>query len=167
MHPMHDLCNIMPHWRNNSGGIAMAFFASALQIKRVKPRNEVAHAAKHDGPSKNPLRVVPHAQGFHFYRAIGCCIGVTCYSLEELNENVNKVCSESILFHFERGDFQNWIRDIIGDTELAQSIDQIKTCSRQLSAECCREEIAERIRIRLLQLETKEIPPFFGGHKRK
>jgi hypothetical protein len=116
---------------------------------------------------RNPLRAVPPAQGFHFYRAIGCCIGVTSCSLEELAEAVNEVCSDAILFHFERGDFQNWIRDVIGDAELARSIDEIKMCSRQLSAECCRKELAERIRIRVFQLETKEVAPFFGGRRRK
>jgi len=46
---------------------------------------------------------------------------------------------------------------------LAQSIDEIKMCSRQLSAERCREELTERLRIRIFQLETNEVHPFFGG----
>jgi hypothetical protein len=117
--------------------------------------------------ARDLLRVVPHAQGFHFYRAVGCCIGVTSCSLEELAEAVNEVCSDAVLFHFERGDFQNWIKDVIGDVELAQSIDEIKMCSRQLSADCCRKELAERIRIRLFQLETTEVPPFFVGRRRE
>jgi hypothetical protein len=108
--------------------------------------------------TKDPLRVVPHSQGFHFYRSVGFCIGITCCSLEELVDAVPKVCSEAVIFHFERGDFQNWIRDIIGDTELAQKIDEIKTCSRQLSEESCRKELTERIRIRILQLEVAKRP---------
>jgi hypothetical protein len=117
--------------------------------------------------TKDPLRVVPHAQGFHFYRAIGCCIGVTCTSLEELADAIQKVCSESVIFHFERGDFQNWIRDIIGDTELAQRIDDIKMCSRQLSEKGCRKELMERIRVRILQLEVAKGPPVFGEQRTK
>jgi hypothetical protein len=117
--------------------------------------------------ARDLLRVVPHAQGFHFYRAIGCCIGVTSCSLEELAKAVNDVCSDAVLFHFERGDFQNWIRDVIGDADLAQSIDEIKMCSRQLSAECCRKELAERILIRISQLETTEFSPFFGERRRE
>ena len=122
---------------------------------------------KNNNEARNPLRVVPYAQGFHFYKAIGCCIGVTSCSLEELAEAINEVCSEAILFHFEHGDFQNWIRAVIGDAELAQSIDEIKMCSRQLSAECCREELTERLHVRIFQLETNEVPPFFGGRRRK
>jgi hypothetical protein len=87
--------------------------------------------------------------------------------LEEFADALQYVCSEAIVFHFERGDFQKWIRDIIGDAELAQRIDEIKMRSRQLSEECCRKELVQRVNIRILQLETNEVPPFFGGRKRK
>jgi hypothetical protein len=116
---------------------------------------------------KEPLRVVPQAQGFHFYRAIGCCIGVTSCSLEELADAVQKVCSEAVIFHFERGDFQNWIRDIIGDAELAQSIDDIKMCERYLAADSCRKELVERINVRILQLEVAKGPRVFGERRRR
>jgi hypothetical protein len=117
--------------------------------------------------TKDPLAVVPRAQGFHFYKAIGCCIGVTCRSLEELADAVQKVCSEAVIFHFERGDFQNWIRDIIGDSELAQRIDDVKMCSRQLSGEACRKELVERINVRILQLEVAKGPSVFGEKRKK
>jgi hypothetical protein len=128
------------------------------QSKRAKPHSRVTHTVNsNSNEARNPLRVVPHAQDFHFYKAIGCCIGVTSCSLKELHKAVNEVCSEAILFHFGRGDFQNWIRDIIGDAELAQNIDDIKMCSRKLSAERCRQELAERLRIRIFQLETRRL----------
>jgi hypothetical protein len=117
--------------------------------------------------TKDPLAVVPRAQGFHFYKAIGCCIGVTCCSLEELADALQKVCSEAVIFHFERGDFQNWVRDVIGDAELAQSIDAIKMCSRKLSEEACRKELVERINVRILQLEVAKLPSIFGEKRQK
>ena len=117
--------------------------------------------------AKDPLTVVPRAQGFHFYKAIGCCIGVTCCSLEELADALQKVCSEAVIFHFERGDFQNWVRDVIGDAELAQSIDAIKMCSRKLSEEACRKELVERINVRILQLEVAKLPSIFGEKRQK
>ena len=104
--------------------------------------------------TKDPLRVVPHAQGFHFYTAVGNYCGVSAHSLEEFADALQYVCSAAIVFHFERGDFQNWIRDIIGDIELAQKIDDIKMCNRHLAAECCRKEFVDTVRIRILQLET-------------
>lgn len=103
---------------------------------------------------KDPLRIVPHAQGFHFYTSVGDYCGVTAHSLMEFADALKYVCSEAILFHFGRGDFQNWIRDVIGDNELAQGIDDIKMCERHLSSECCRMELAEKVQIRILQLQT-------------
>jgi hypothetical protein len=117
-----------------------------------------------ENDDKNLLRSIPHEQGFHFYRDIANCTDVTSYSLEELCEAIRMVCNEAILFHFERCDFQNWIINVIGDDELAQSIDEIGMCSRQLSAQTCKEEIAGRISIRISQLQTSG-PPFFGGKK--
>ncbi len=138
------------------------------QSKRAKPHGRVEHTVNsNSNEARKPLRVVPHDQGFHFYKAIDSCIGVTSCSLKELAEAVNDVCSEAILFHFERGDFQKWIRDIIGDAELAQSIDEIKRCSSKLSTEACRQELVERLRIRIFQLETKESSPFFGERRRE
>jgi hypothetical protein len=87
--------------------------------------------------------------------------------LEELADAIKKVCPDAVIFHFERGDFQNWIRDIIGDAELAQRIDEIKTCSPQLSEEGCRKELVERIRVRILQLEVNKGPPVFGERREK
>jgi len=108
--------------------------------------------------SKDPLRVVPHPQGFHFYTAIGDYCGVSAHSLEEFANALQYVCSEAIVFHFERGDFQNWIRDIIGDTKLARKIDDIKMCERHLMAEGCRKELVDAVRVRLLQLEAQKMP---------
>jgi hypothetical protein len=107
--------------------------------------------------TKNPLRVVPDALGFHFYVAVGDYCGVSVHSLEEFADALQYVCSESIVFHFERGDFQNWIREVIGDDELAKKLDDIKKCERHLAAEACRKEITERVNIRLLQLEANRL----------
>jgi hypothetical protein len=106
---------------------------------------------------KNHLRVVPDALGFHFYVAVGDYCGVSVQSLEEFSDALQHVCSEAIVFHFERGDFQNWTRDVIGDNELAKKIDNIKMCERHLAAESCRKEIMERVNVRLFQLETNRL----------
>jgi len=112
---------------------------------------------KSNNETKNPLRVVPDAKGFHFYTGVGDYCGVSVHSLEEFADALQYVCSEAIVFHFERGDFQKWIRDVIGDAELAQVIDNIKTCERHLAAESCRKEIVERVNIRILQLEANSL----------
>ena len=121
---------------------------------------------KSSNESKDPLRVVPHAQGFHFYTTIGDYCGVSAHSLEEFADALQYVCSDAIVFHFERGDFQNWIRDVIGDAELAQSIDNIKKCNRHLSADSCRKELVDAVSVRILQLEASKGPLVFGEQKK-
>ena len=115
--------------------------------------------------NKDPLRVVSHSQGFHFYTAVGDYCGVSAHSLEEFADALQYVCSEAIVFHFERGDFQKWIRYIIGDNELAKRIDDIRICERHLMAEGCRKEIVELVRVRMLQLEAQRIPLCLGKQK--
>ena len=112
---------------------------------------------KSNNETKNPLRAVQDAKGFHFYTGIGDYCGVSVHSLEEFADALQYVCSEAIVFHFERGDFQNWIRYVIGDNELAQVLDNIKMCERHLAAESCRKEIVERVNIRILQLEANNL----------
>jgi hypothetical protein len=112
---------------------------------------------KNSNETKNLLRVVPDAKGFHFYTRVGDYCGVSVHSLEEFADALQYVCSEAIVFHFERGDFQNWIRDVIGDAELAEVIDTIKMCARHLAAESCRKELVERVNVRLLQLEANKL----------
>jgi hypothetical protein len=112
---------------------------------------------KSDNEIKNPLRAVPDAKGFHFYTCVAEYCGVSVHSLEEFADALQYVCSEAIVFHFERGDFQNWIRDVIGDAELAHVIDNIKMCERHLAAESCRKEIVERVNVRILQLEANRL----------
>jgi hypothetical protein len=112
---------------------------------------------KSNNITQNQLRTVSHAKGFHFYTALGDYCGVSAHSLEEFANALQYVCSASIVFHFERGDFQNWIREVICDAELAQSIDAIRTCERHLAAEYCRKEIMERVQVRLFQLEANRL----------
>jgi hypothetical protein len=107
----------------------------------------------------NLLRVVPHSQGFHFYTAIGDYCGVSAYSLEEFADALQYVCSEAIIFHFERRDFQNWLKDVIGDNELARRIDEIKICNRHLTGEGCRKVLVDAVRVHILQLETQKLAP--------
>jgi len=117
--------------------------------------------------TKDPLRVVPHAKGFHFYTAVGDYCGVSVNSLEEFADALQYICSEAIVFHFERGDFQNWIRDVIGDNELAKKIDYIKMCERHLAADSCRKELVDAVRVHILQLEVAKGPPVFGERREK
>jgi len=46
--------------------------------------------------------------------------------LEEFYRQIKQVYSDSLDFHLYRGDFENWIRDVLGDSELADEVGNLK-----------------------------------------
>jgi len=54
------------------------------------------------------------------------CTGMTASSAVEFAEKLQIIPLESVMFHFQRQDFQKWLKNTVGDEELAKRIDQIK-----------------------------------------
>jgi len=75
--------------------------------------------------SAKTLRTLPPEQAFHF-AAPGGFIGHTAYSLDQFEELLYVVPNDSIQYHVERGDFKNWIADVLEDPHLAGSIGELK-----------------------------------------
>jgi len=73
------------------------------------------------------LRTVVYDKAFVFYEGIGKPAGEFAISLSDLNEKINTISSQSLAFHLKRGDFENWIRETLGDGELSQQIGKLKT----------------------------------------
>jgi hypothetical protein len=74
----------------------------------------------------NPLRTVPFEKGFHFYTSLGNYTGITATNLSEFAAKLQIVPSESVIFHSQRKDFQNWIRYTIKDATLAERMGKTK-----------------------------------------
>jgi hypothetical protein len=91
------------------------------------------------------LKTVPFESGFQFYTAVGNYTGITATSLNEFAAKLQIVPVESVEFHFQRKDFQQWIRDTIKDAELAERMNRIK---EGLSAEDLRKEILSTVKAR-------------------
>src|SRR4030067_88347 len=71
------------------------------------------------------LSSVPFESGFRFFTAIGNYTGLAAISLDEFTAKLQIVPAESVQFHFERGDFQKWIKGTIKDSDTAERIDGI------------------------------------------
>lgn len=97
------------------------------------------------------LEIVPYAQGFHFCTADGNSTGVTAIGLVDFAEKLQNIDIDSIDFHFRCGDFQKWIRDVLGDDELAGKISLIdeNLCGQEL-----RTELLEIVNSRIVHLKT-------------
>jgi hypothetical protein len=95
------------------------------------------------------LDIVPYDAGFHFFTAIGHYTGETATSLDAFALKLQVIGADSVEFHFHRNDFQNWIKDTIGDDELAKRISQI---NGQLPAENLRKELLGTVQTRIAEL---------------
>ena len=84
-----------------------------------------------------------------FFTDVGQYTGEFAASLADFLGKLDKVPLKSIEFHFERGDFERWIKDILGDEHLAKMISEI---DRQNHGEKLRATIRGIVRIRLQQL---------------
>ena len=95
------------------------------------------------------LSTVPHDKGFNFFTGIDRNTEETANSLEIFGQKLEIINDESVMFHFRRNDFQNWIKTTVGDDVLAERINHI---SRQLSVEDLRNELVKTVQTRISQL---------------
>jgi hypothetical protein len=71
---------------------------------------------------KNALKIsnqVSEDTVFRFYVGVDKPLGFSARSVEEFYRMVKQVCSDSLDFHLYRDDFENWVRQVLGDKELA------------------------------------------------
>ncbi|MFW6117789.1 MAG: hypothetical protein ACOC6G_04305, partial [Thermoproteota archaeon] len=81
---------------------------------------------------------------------IGDYTGKLATGLVDLRDKIENVKTESIEFHFSRGDFQKWIRDCIGDSELA---DRIRKISNKREGKKLRAEVHRVVDKRIKELQ--------------
>ena len=95
---------------------------------------------------------MPRDKTFYFSTSIGNFTGESAGSLREFSEKINQVNVKSLEFHLQRGDFENWIGEVLGDTELAGEIRDLKGLN--LSGEELRKRLYTIIsnRLRLLNI---------------
>jgi translation initiation factor 2 beta subunit (eIF-2beta)/eIF-5 len=75
--------------------------------------------------------------------------GETATSLDTFAQILERINADSVKFHFQRNDFQNWIKTTVGDDVLAERINHI---SQQLSVEDLRNELVKTVQTRISQL---------------
>jgi hypothetical protein len=99
--------------------------------------------------SSKILAKVGQDHGFHFCFADQNYSLVTATSLSDFVEKLNGIDDRAILFHYPRGDFQAWIRDVIGDNELA---DRMCFITPNLPGEKLRKELLKMVQQRIKEL---------------
>jgi len=105
-------------------------------VRKVERRYSITGEGK---IALKALSPVPEGMEFHFYTGIGQYTGFSAKSLKEFYELLKKVDVGALEFHVSRGDFENWITSVFGDTEFANEIMRIRESA--LSGESLRNEI--------------------------
>ena len=95
---------------------------------------------------------VPSEKCFYFYTGVGPdkFTKMSASSLSDFKEKAKKVDSKSLEFHLQRGDIAKWFKDVLGEAELAQEFDRLRTSN--LYGEVLRTRITRLIDTRIEKL---------------
>ena len=72
------------------------------------------------------LGTLSQEKAFFFYEDVGRPTGDSATSLTDFCTKINTVASASLSFHLKREDFESWIKNAIGDIELANRVAKIR-----------------------------------------
>lgn len=92
---------------------------------RRKRKTQKGQGLKVNTEAVRILRTVRDEEAFYFYEDIGKPTGESAKSLPDFLEKIKSVKLESLRFHLQRKDFQNWIKKTLGDSKLARRIERI------------------------------------------
>jgi hypothetical protein len=110
-------------------------------------RNAHRQNMESDPQSAKALRSVGDQEAFYFYEAVGKPTGQNAKNLYDFLEKVKTVKTESLAFHLQRKDFQNWVEKILGDAKLSRELGRIQAADskdvRMLLSEIVQQRIKE------------------------
>ena len=70
--------------------------------------------------------IVSSEMSFLFYVDVDKPMGFNARSIEEFYRFIKQIVVDSLEFHLYRGDFENWLRDVCRDSELAETFGALK-----------------------------------------
>ena len=91
---------------------------------------------------------------FHFHTGAGLnkFTGISACNLSDMVQKVKMVDVKALEFHVPRGDIETWVRDVLGDDELAKRIKQIR--EQNFRGEDLRNRLSNLIEIRCKELTS-------------
>jgi hypothetical protein len=97
---------------------------------------------------------VPSEKCFHFHTgpSLNKFTGISACNLSDMIEKVKMIDVKALEFHVPRGDIETWVRDVLGDDELAERIKQIR--EQNLMGEDLRNRLSSLIEIRCKELTS-------------
>jgi hypothetical protein len=92
------------------------------QTKREDPHSEVLSRDQIAGI----LGTLTQERAFYFYEDVGRPTGDSAISLTDFCSKINTAAPASLSFHLKRGDFESWMKNALGDIELASRIAKLR-----------------------------------------
>jgi len=96
------------------------------------------------------LRTVPSENAFFFYRREGSPSGIKASSLQEFLSRIESADPQTIFFHSQRHDFENWVR-MLGDPTLAKQMQTL--ASQNLTPDELKSRLVRITRMRVGKLK--------------
>jgi alpha-amylase len=112
----------------------------------------VQELSKPEWIARRILRSVPVEKGFTFFYQFARPTKLIVQSLDDFLLALKKVSVTSIEFHKERGDFERWIRQVIGDKILAERLNLLT--KKKLRKEKLRTKTINLVENRINELRT-------------
>jgi hypothetical protein len=104
---------------------------------------------------ENILRRVDDEKAFYFYQDVNMYTGIKVNSLEDFANTLPTLAVEVIDFHLKRGDFEKWIKEVLGDETLSNNI--LKIREKGLVGEEAKRQLIRVVSRRLRELRKKVI----------
>ena len=146
MHVNVNSRNIAARWRAVDTYFNHQVKVDHMSTKPVQKKPQLDKAT-----TSKILRTIPKNEGLELYKAPGEHTGKTATSLGDLNEKLRQIDIRAVNHHFKRREFEKWIRNTIGDEELARRFSRI---DREGHGEKLRAQMITLIKTRLDELKT-------------
>lgn len=136
---------------NPSGNPIDAFVSFSNVISDFEARI-LQELQKPELAAKWILRRLPTDKGFTFFYEFARPTNVTTHDMFEFARALNMVTIQSLKYHTERGDFERWLSQVLGDKKLAEKISSIT--SEKLVGKTLRKRLVTVVEARVKQLES-------------
>src|SRR4030042_1628916 len=101
----------------------------AKKTMRTKSRSK--QNVEVDADAAKILRTVRDQEAFYFYESVGKPTGENARNLSDFFNKAKSIKTESLTFHLQRQDFQNWIQKILGDSKLAAELYKVSSSNKE------------------------------------
>jgi len=128
---------------------AFAVYSGVLSDFEARVMRELE---KPEWVARRILRPIPAERSFTFFYEFARPAQLTVQSLYEFLSALKTVDIKSIEFHSERGDFERWIRQVVGDDTLADRLSALT--NENLSGEKLRTKILGAVERRINELKA-------------